>query len=335
VTTGEKRPPVREVRFASIGSCVPPNILTNADLEKMVDTSDEWILTRTGISERHIADETIAASDLSVPAARLALKRAGVEAGELDAIVVATVTPDMDFPSTACIVQAALGATRAFCFDVSAGCSGFLYATQIGRSLIASGTAETVLVIGVEILTKITDWTDRNTCVLFGDAAGAAILRPADGEHRILALRLGADGTNGSLIDLPAGGSREPITHEAIDQRRHFIRMKGNEVFRLGVRTMEEVARATLEEAGVTSDQLALFISHQANMRIIDATAKRLGLPDEKVFCNLRKYGNTSAASVPLALDEALGEGRVKDGDLVLLVVFGAGLTWGGCLLRW
>lgn len=335
MTTGEKRQSVREVRFASIGSCVPPKILTNADLEKMVDTSDEWILTRTGISERRIADETIAASDLCVPAARSALERAGVTAGELDAIVVATVTPDQPFPSTSCIVQAALGATRAFCFDVSAGCSGFLYATQVGRSLIASGFAETVLVIGVEILTKITDWTDRNTCVLFGDAAGAGILRPADDEHRILALRLGADGTNGPLIELPAGGSREPITHEGIDQRRQFIRMKGNEVFRLGVRTMEEVARATLEEAGVSSDQLTLLIPHQANMRIIDATAKRLGLPDEKVFCNLRKYGNTSAASVPLALDEAISEGRVKDGDLVLLVVFGAGLTWGGCLLRW
>jgi 3-oxoacyl-[acyl-carrier-protein] synthase-3 len=266
VTTGEKRLLVREVRFASIGSCVPPKILTNADLEKMVDTSDEWILTRTGISERHIADETIAASDLCIPAARLALERAGVKAGELDAIIVATVTPDMDFPSTSCIVQAAIGATRAFCFDVSAGCSGFLYAVQVGRSLIASGTAETVLVIGVEVLTKITDWTDRNTCVLFGDAAGAAILRPAEGEHRILALRLGADGTSGSLIDLPAGGSREPITHEGIDKKRQFIRMKGNEVFRLGVRTMEEVARATLEEAGITLDQLALFISHQANM---------------------------------------------------------------------
>ena len=335
MTTGEKRLLVREVRFASIGSCVPPKILTNADLEKMVDTSDEWILTRTGISERHIADETIAASDLCIPAARLALERAGVKAEELDALIVATVTPDMDFPSTSFIVQAAIGAKRAFCFDVSAGCSGFLYAVQVGRSLIASGTAETVLVIGVEVLTKITDWTDRNTCVLFGDAAGAAVLRPADGEHRILALRLGADGTSGSLIDLPAGGSREPITHEGIDKKRQFIRMKGNEVFRLGVRTMEEVARATLEEAGITSDQLALFISHQANMRIIDATAKRLGLPDEKVFCNLRKYGNTSAASVPLALDEALAEGRIKDGDLVLLVVFGAGLTWGGCLLRW
>jgi 3-oxoacyl-[acyl-carrier-protein] synthase III len=335
VTTGEKRLLVRDVRFASVGSCVPPKVLTNADLERMVDTSDEWILTRTGISERRIADETIAASDLCIPAARLALDRAGVKAGEVDAIVVATVTGDMAFPSTSCIVQAALGATRAFCFDVSAGCSGFIYATQVGRSLIASGSAETVLVIGVEILTKITDWTDRNTCVLFGDAAGAAVLRPADGEHRIIALRLGADGTNGSLIEQPGGGSREPASHEVIDKKRQFIRMKGNEVFRLGVRTMEEVARATLEEAGVTSDQLALFIPHQANMRIIDATAKRLGLPDEKVFCNLRKYGNTSAASVPLALDEALAEGRVKEGDLVLLVVFGAGLTWGGCLLRW
>jgi 3-oxoacyl-[acyl-carrier-protein] synthase-3 len=301
----------------------------------MVDTSDEWILTRTGISERRVADPGTAASDLAIPAARRALERAGLKGEDIDAIVVATVTGDHPFPSTACLVQAALGATRAFAFDLGAGCSGFLYAAQVGRSLIASGTAETVLVVGVELLTRITDWTDRNTCVLFGDAAGAAILRPSDDDHRILALRLGADGTNGSLIELPAGGSREPVTHEAIDARRNFIRMKGNEVFRLGVRTMEEVARATLEDAGVSSDELTLFISHQANMRIIDATAKRLALPDEKVYCNLRKYGNTSAASVPLALDEALGEGRVKPGDLVLLVVFGAGLTWGGCLLRW
>jgi len=335
VITGQKKPSVRDVRFVSTGSCVPKKILTNADLEKMVDTSDEWIVTRSGISERHISDDKTAASDLAGPAGRIAMERAGVKPEELDAIVVATVTPDFMFPSVSCLIQAQYGAGRASCMDVSAGCSGFLYATQVARGLIASGSAETVLVIGVELLSKITDWRDRSTCVLFGDAAGAAIMRPGDEAHRILSLRLGADGTNSSLIEQPSSGTRMPVTHETIDQKLHFIRMKGNEVFKIGVRTMEEIARETLAEAGHAPEDISLLITHQANLRIIDATAKRLNVPSDKVFCNIQKYGNTSSASIPLALDEALAEGRVKEGDLVLLVAFGAGLTWGGCLVRW
>jgi 3-oxoacyl-[acyl-carrier-protein] synthase-3 len=263
------------------------------------------------------------------------MEKAGVSPGDLDAIIVATVTGDHWFPSTACLLQARYGATNAFCMDVMAGCSGFLYACETGRALIAAGMAETILVIGVEILTKVTDWTDRNTCVLFGDAAGAVILRPGDERHRILSLRLGADGTNSGLIELPAGGTRMPLTPELLEQRMQFIRMKGNEVFKLGVRSMEEVARAVLDEAGVRAEDVHLVIPHQANLRIIDALAKRLDLSEDRIFSNIHKYGNTSSASVPLALDEAVSEGRIREGDLVLMVVFGAGLTWGAGLVRW
>jgi 3-oxoacyl-[acyl-carrier-protein] synthase-3 len=336
VTTSEaKKQLVRDVRFVSFGSYTPEKVLTNQDLERMVDTSDEWITTRTGIKERRVAAPEQAASDLALPAARAALARAGIGAEELDAILVGTVTGDHWFPSTACLLQAHLGAKRAFCFDLQAGCSGFLYAAQMGRTLIAAGQAQTILVVGVEILTRITNWTDRNTCVLFGDAAGAAVMRPSDDDRRILSLRLGADGTNAALIEQPAGGSRIPITHEVIEQNLQFTQLRGNEVFKLGVRTMEEVARETLAEAGCSIDDLKILISHQANKRIIDATASRLGVSEDKVFINIQKYGNTSAASVPLAMDEALAEGKVRPGDLVLMVVFGAGLTWGGCLFRW
>lgn len=334
-TSGGKKPQVREVRFVSIASAVPEKVLTNQDLEKMVDTSDEWIVTRSGIRERRIASAEQAASDFAVPAAEKALARAGTAAAELDAIVVATVTGDHWFPSTACLVQSRIGATRAFCVDVQAGCSGFLYATQMARGLIASHQAEKVLVIGVEMLSKITDWTDRNTCVLFGDAAGAAVMMPGDDEHRIVALRLGADGRNSALIEQPAGGSRILVSHEVLDRGLHYITMKGNEVFKLGVRTMEEIARETLQAAGLGVGDIDLLITHQANKRIIDATASRLGISADKVFCNIHKYGNTSSASVPLAMDEAIQEGRIRPGDHVLLVVFGAGLTWGGCLVRW
>lgn len=334
-TSGAMKRSVRDVRFVSIGSYVPDRVLTNHDLEKLVDTSDEWILTRTGISERRVAAPDQAASDLALGACRKAIERAGIDAGALDAILVATVTGDYWFPSTSCLLQAQLGATRAFCMDLQAGCSGFLYAAEMARGLIAAGQAENVLVVGVEVLTKITNWTDRNTCVLFGDAAGAAVLGPADGESRILSLRLGSDGNNAGLIEQRAGGSRLPVTHEAIDQGLQYITLKGNEVFKLGVRTMEEIARASLAEAGYGLSDVDLLITHQANKRIIDATASRLGISEDKVFINIQKYGNTSAASVPLAMDEALAEGRIRPGDLVLLVVFGAGLTWGGCLARW
>lgn len=335
MSTEEKRPPVRDIRLVSVGSYVPDRILTNADLEKMVDTSDEWITTRSGIKERRIASPQQAASDLALPACQRALERAGLEASALDGIIVATVTGDHWFPSTGCLLQAHLGATRAFAFDLMAGCSGFLYAAQMAHGMIGSGLAENILVVGVETLSKITNWTDRNTCVLFGDAAGAAVVSRAAGNRRILAMRLGADGTNAALIEQPAGGSRMPVTPEALAQGLHYIRLKGNEVFKLGVRTMEEVAREAVAEAGLGIEDIDLLITHQANKRIIDATAARLGISEDKVFINIHKYGNTSAASVPLAMDEALAAGRIREGDLVLLVVFGAGLTWGACLLRW
>jgi len=335
VNNEEKKLPVRDVRLVSTGSFVPSRVLTNQDLEKMVDTSDEWILTRTGIKERRIAEPNQAASDLAEPAARRALQRAGIDPKDLDAIIVASVTGDHWFPSTACLLQARLGPSKAFCFDVMAGCSGFLYACQTARGLIASHVAETILVVGVEMLTKITDWQDRQTCILFGDAAGAAVLRPGDEKHRILGLYLGADGTNAGLIEQPAGGSRLPITPEVLEQRQQYIHMKGNEVFRLGVRGMEVVCRTVLQSTGISGEEITLLIPHQANMRIIEATAKRLNIPPERVYCNIHKYGNTSSASVPLAFDEALAEGRVREGDLVLMVVFGAGLTWGASLIRW
>lgn len=328
-------PLIRDVRIASTGSCVPEKVLTNADLERIVDTSDEWIVTRSGIRERRIFEPGTAASDLAGPAGSIAMERAGLRPQDLDGIIVGTVTGDHLFPSTACTLQARYGADRAFAFDVLAGCSGFMYALQQARGQIASGMADNVLVIGVELLTSITNWEDRTTCVLFGDAAGAVVMQPGDEQHRIIGSRLGADGTNGSMIEQPAGGTRMPISHEAIDQKLNTCRMRGNEVFKIGVRTMEEVARQVVEEAGLSPDDIDCLITHQANMRIIEATAKRLNIPMEKVFCNIHKYGNTSAASIPLALDEAVSEGRVKEGDLVLLVAFGAGLTWGACLMRW
>jgi 3-oxoacyl-[acyl-carrier-protein] synthase III len=335
VSNDQTKRQVRDIRIVSTGSFTPTRVLTNADLEKMVDTSDEWIVTRSGIRERHICSPGQAASDLAEGAARRALERAGLSAGDLDGIIVATVTGDHWFPSTACILQARLGASKAFAFDVMAGCSGFLYALQVARGLIGSGVAETLLVVGVEILSKVTDWQDRTTCVLFGDASGAVIVRPGDESHRILGLRLGADGTNSDLITLPGGGTRIPISHEVIDRREIYCKMKGNEVFKMGVRGMEEVARQILEETGTSVEEVKLVIPHQANMRIIEALAKRLGAPMDRVYCNIHKYGNTSSASVPLALDEALAEGRIVPGDLVLMVVFGAGLTWGAGLMRW
>ncbi len=327
--------PVRDVRIVSTGRYANENrILTNADLERMVDTSDEWITTRTGIKERRIAEPWQAASDLAGPAGEIAIERAGIRPDQLDAIIVATVTGDHWFPSVACLLQARYGATKAFCMDVMAGCSGFLYATQTGRAMIASGFAENVLVIGVEVLTKITDWTERSTCILFGDAAGAAVLAPGNDDHRIIHLRLGADGTNAGLIEMPAGGTRMPFTQEAVDKKLNFIRMKGNEVFKLGVRGMEEVARQVLDETGYAASDIKLLIPHQANLRIIEATAKRLEIPMDRVVSNISKYGNTSSASVPVGLDEALAEGRVREGDLIMMVVFGAGLTWGAALVR-
>ncbi len=326
---------VRPVRFVGTGSAVPDKVLTNADLEGMVDTSDEWITTRTGIRERRIAPPGMVTSDLALPAAQRALEDAGVAATEIDAIICATVTPDQIFPSMGCTLQAKLGAPQACAFDVGAACSGFLYSLSVGQAMIASRMVDTVLVVGAELLSRVTNWSDRTTCILLADGAGAAVLRPGDEEHRILSLILGADGNYGTLIEQPAGGSRLPATEETVRQNLHTIHMRGNEVFKMGVRGMAEACVRVIDEAGFTPADIDLLVTHQANLRIIEATAKRLELPPEKVFTNIQKYGNTSSASVPLALDEARRSGRLRDGDLVTMVVFGGGLTWGAALVRW
>ena len=317
------------------GIYLPPRVLTNRDLEKMVDTSDEWILTRTGIRERRIAEEGQAASDLAVPAARQALAEAGVAAGELDLIIVATNSPDMLFPATACLVQHALGAVRAGAFDLQAGCTAFIYALACGAQFIATGTARWVLVIGTEVLSRLVNWQDRNTCVLFGDGAGAAVLGPVPEGYGILATRLGAEGAGAHLLSLPAGLSRHPASPETLAKGMHYIHMNGREVFKFAVKVMEEGFAEVLEAAGLSPEQVDFFIPHQANTRIIEAAAKRMNLPREKVWVNLDRYGNTSAATIPVALHEAVKAGRIKDGDRVALMAFGAGLTWGGMVLRW
>ena len=327
--------PARDVHIIGVGSCTPERVLTNQDLEKIVDTSDEWIVTRTGIKERRISDPDTPASALATEAARRALQDAGVEGSEVDQIIVGTVTGDRPFPSTACLLQDRLGASSAYAFDISAACSGFLYALSLGRNQILAGAAETVLVAGVETLSKITDWTDRNTCVLFGDAAGAVVLRSTGQPGGILATKLHSDGSLTHLLEMPGGGSLNPASHESVDQRLHYIRMSGNDVFKYAVRAMESVACEALELAGLKPEELDLLVPHQANYRIIDATARRLGLPMEKVFVNLDRYGNTSSASIPLALDEAKRQGRIKPGDLVEMVTFGGGFTWAAAVVRW
>jgi 3-oxoacyl-[acyl-carrier-protein] synthase-3 len=326
---------VRGARIAGTGSYVPPRVLTNQDLERIVETSDEWIVSRTGIKERHLVEKGVASSDLAAEAARKALAEAGVSPEEVQLQIVGTVTPDRIFPSASCSLQEKLGTANAAAFDLSAACSGFIYGLSVASGLIGIGAMDRILVVGVETLSKLTDWEDRNTCVLFGDGAGAAVMTPCDPGTGVLATSLGSDGSLGCLLELPAGGSLNPATQETVDKRMHFIRMKGNDVFKNAVRAMESVTRDALEKAGVRPEELALLIPHQANLRIIEATAKRLGVSMDRVFVNVHKYGNTSAASVPLALDEARKEGRIKDGDLIGLVAFGAGFTWGAAVIRW
>lgn len=317
-----------------IGSYVPEKIMTNFDLEKMVETSDEWIRTRSGIRERRIAEDNIATSDLAFEASKRALESAGLKPQELDALILGTATPDMLFPSTACLVQSRLGTNKIISFDISAGCSGFLYGLCIAESFTKNGF-KNILVIGAEALSKVMDFTDRTTCVLFGDGAGAAVVRANDGPSGILSSYFAADGANWRLLHQPAGGSRIPASIESVKNRLHYIKMQGNEVFKLAVRAMYEAAVKTLQKAGIDADEVDLLIPHQANIRIIEATAKRLNIPMDKVYINLDKYGNTSAASIPIALDEAQKNEKVKKGDLILMVAFGAGFTWGGVLLRW
>jgi len=322
-------------RIVGTGSYVPDKIFTNKEFEKMVETTDQWILERTGIRERRIAQEKEASSDLALPAARKALEDAKIDPMDLDLILVATTTPDMLFPSTACLIQERLGARRAVGFDLAAACSGFIFALSVGDQYIRSGTYQTVLVIGTEVMSKITNWKDRSTCVLFGDGAGAVVLKPTLEERGILSSHLHSDGSYWDLIYVPGGGSKEPPSENMLREGSQYIRMKGNETFKLAVRTLEEVTREALRENGLTPEQISLFIPHQANFRILKATADRLGLPMEKVFFNGDRYGNTSAASIPIALDEAVRGGKVSPMDLIVFGAFGSGLTWGAILVRW
>ena len=329
------RPHLRTVSITGVGSYVPERVLTNADLERMVETSDEWIRTRTGIRERRIAAANEATSDLAVAAGRRALERAGVTADQVDLIIVATITPDMPFPSTACLVQQKLGATRAAAFDIEAACSGFVYALDIGSHFVASHTYNTVLVIGAEKMSSVVDWTDRNTCVLFGDGAGAAVLQNRPNAHGLLTTCLGSDGSKAGLLELPGGGSACPPTAESVANRMHYLRMDGKQTFKNAVNAMVSAAHEALERCGLTIDRIRCIIPHQANQRIITAVSEQLGAAEGQVFVNVDRFGNTSAASVAIALDEAAAQRRIVRGDLVLMVVFGAGLTWGAAIIEW
>lgn len=321
-------------RITGTGSYAPTKILTNEDLERMVATSDEWIRERTGIRERRIAATGEACSDLAVQAGKQALDAAGIAAADLDMILLATCTGDYPLPATACLVQHQLGATKAAACDLGAACCGFVYALSVADAYVKTGMRH-VLVVGSEVMSAITDWTDRNTCVLFGDGAGAAVVSATDGEQGILSTHLRSDGNLCELIAVPGGGSRTPASEKVVAERMQFIKMKGNETFKVAVRTLEEIARETLAANRLPIEDLDLYVPHQANVRILKAVMERLGLPPEKVMLNLDRYGNTSAASIPIALDEAVRSGRIKDGSLVMLGAFGAGLTWASALIRW
>jgi 3-oxoacyl-[acyl-carrier-protein] synthase-3 len=324
------------VRITGTGSALPDKILTNAELEKLVDTSDEWITTRTGIKERHIASEGEYTSTFAAEAARRAMTMAGVQPEEIDLIILGTVTPDFPFPSTACIVQDLIGATNATAFDLSAACSGFIYGLSIAEKYLRSGAARKVLVIGSEILSRIVDWQDRNTCVLFGDGAGAIVLEASDGAHSLLSTHTFSNGAYWNLLYQPGSGSRNPATDSrTIDERMIYLKMEGNDVFKHAVRAMEEAAVKALDVNGLSPEDISLLIPHQANRRIIDATAKRLGIGPERLFTNLHRYGNTSSASIPIALDEANRQGVIKPDSKLMLVAFGGGFTYGSALINW
>lgn len=325
----------RSVGIIGTGKYVPERVLTNAELETMVETNDEWIVSRTGIRERHIAAPDQATSDLAYEAAVRALKSAGLTAEDLELIIVATVTPDMTFPSTACILQEKLGAKKAAAFDLSAACSGFVYSLATANGFIKTGMYSNALIIGADALSRITDYTDRNTCVLFGDGAGAVVLGEVPEGRGFLSFDLGAEGAGGELLKLEGGGSRCPASEETVRSGKHFIYMNGREVFKFAVRVMGTATEEVLRKAGKDKSEIDLFVPHQANIRIIQSAMQRLDLPEEKCVINVDKYANTSAASIPLALVEAVEEGRVKEGDTLLLVGFGGGLTWGASVLVW
>jgi 3-oxoacyl-[acyl-carrier-protein] synthase-3 len=325
---------MRKVGIIGVGEYLPQKVLTNADLEKMVDTSDEWITTRTGIKQRRIAAKNEATSDLAIKAAKAALQDANLGGQDLDLIVVATITPDMQFPSVACLVQNALSAKNAICFDISAACAGFVYGLSIANQFVARASCKNALVIGAEVLSSVTDWQDRNTCVLFGDGAGAAVLAEVK-SGGILATYLGSDGGMSDLLNVPAGGSRNPATVKTVESRMHYLKMRGNELFKIAVNAMAKAAQIAINKADLKCQDIDLVIPHQANVRIITAVAKKLGLGENKIYLNIEKYGNMSSASTATALCEAVKEGRIKKGDVVLLDAFGAGLVWGACVIKW
>ncbi|MCX8029743.1 MAG: ketoacyl-ACP synthase III [Brevinematales bacterium] len=323
------------VKIAGVGMYVPPKVLTNFDLEKMVETSDEWIRTRTGIVERRIAENNIATSDLAVEASKIAIQNAGLRPEDIDLIVCATITPDMVFPATAYLIAEKLGVKKPG-FDINAACSGFVYSTVLSYSLLKTGIYKNILVIGAETLSRITDWQDRNTCVLFGDGAGAMVLTVDDSSSDIISVELGGDGGCADLLYMPAGGSRLPATEETVKNRLHFIKMNGRETFKMAVRMMTESVEKVIQKAGISKEDVKLVIPHQANIRIIDSIAEYLGVErEEKVFVNLDKYGNTSAASIPIALAEAVQQGKLQRGDILILVAFGGGFSWGAIALRY
>jgi len=325
---------MQNVKIIGTGLYIPKKVLTNEDLEKMVDTNHEWIINRTGIAERHIAEDNEATSDVASKAALKAIKDANIKPEEIDLIIVATNSPDMAFPATACLVQKKIKAVNAATLDLQAGCTGSVYALITAWQYISTGFYDNALIIGAETLTKFVDWTDRNTCVLFGDGAGAAVLK-ADQKKGILSGCLRGDGSNDDLITLPAGLSKHPASHETVEKKMHYVKMKGNEVFKLAVKHMKRVTIKTLDKCNLSVEDIDCFIPHQANIRIISALTRVLKIKEEKVFVNLEKYGNTSAASVMIALDEAVKEGKIKNGDIVVLTSFGAGLTYGSIVLKW
>ncbi len=330
------RKPKPLVEIAGTGRFLPDNIVTNDDLAQRLDTTDEWIRSRTGIRERRIAPDDMGAADLGVGAAMKAMKSAGVEPGEIDILIVATATPDRWLPSTACDMQAKLGCSNAVAFDLMAACSGFIYGLTIAEGYLAAGRGEVALVVSAEKMSAIVDWEDRSTCVLFGDGAGAAVVRPANGSGRgILSSHLRSDGNLGELLSRPAGGALIPMSQAVLDEKTHLVRMKGREVFKHAVRKMADACQHALQNAGLTRDDVDLLVPHQANMRIIESTAKHAGVPMERVYVNVDRYGNMSSATVPVAIDEAVEEGLIGPGSNVLLVAFGGGLTWGAMVLRW
>ncbi|WP_429160693.1 beta-ketoacyl-ACP synthase III [Desulfitispora alkaliphila] len=326
---------MKSVGITGLGSSLPENIVTNRDIANYLDTNDEWIVNRTGISERRKAEEHILTSDICAEAAQKALDDAGLKPEEIDLIILATMTPDLVFPATACMVQEKIGAVNAAAMDLEAACTGFIYGIATGQQFVATGMYRNVLVIGGELMSRIVDWEDRNTCILFGDGAGAAVLSPVEDGCGIMTNYLGSDGSGLESLYVPAGGAKRPTCEETVKQREHFVRMNGSEVFKFAVRVMGDASIKALEKAGLGKEDIDFLVPHQANIRIIEAATKRLGLSKDKVIANIDKYGNMSAASIPVALEEAVTNNRIKKGDIVLMVGFGGGLTWGATVMKW